>query len=85
MRPVVTLTTLTICLSFSLIACAGLTIKTWYLDAQLKKLVRRDSAGNIREIKELIDADGYRCYSRIDDEAWRKEYSSLSACCNQKQ
>lgn len=56
-------------------------ITTWFLDSSIPALVRKDKEGNIREQKSLQEADGYRCYSRADDEAWRSSYAQLSACC----
>ena len=78
----------TISISF-LSACvgagAGLIIKTWFLDANEAALIRRDQNGEIKERRELKEADGYRCYSREDDESWRKDFDSLAACCSAKQ
>lgn len=84
MRRAVMFLTLTASLSFSIGCAASLVIKTWFLDASIPALVRRDSRGVIVEQKELRDADGYRCYSRSDDEAWRTDFSRAQACCNSK-
>lgn len=63
----------------SLSACAGLKIKTWFLDAKEQNaLIRKASTGEITERLSYIEADGYRCYSPIDDEAWR---TRLAQCC----
>ena len=79
MRKPLLLLTLTACLST--VACAGLVIRTWIIDANMDALVRRDSHGSVIEKKALRDADGFRCYSRSDDEAWRADYAQCRASC----
>lgn len=65
----------TLCLS----SCAALNIKTWFLDGMHEQaLIRRDSNGNIKEKLTFLEGDGYRCYSAVDDEAWRNR---LIQCC----
>ncbi len=64
-----------LCLS----SCAGLKIKTWFLDGKdAQALIRKDSSGNITEKLTYFEADGYRCYSQADDTAWRNR---MALCC----
>lgn len=64
-----------ICLS----SCAGLKIKTWFLDGKDEQaLIRKNDDGVVTEKLTYIEADGYRCYSPVDDEAWR---TRLVECC----
>lgn len=65
----------TICLS----SCAALNIKTWYLDGiHEQALIRRNADGTVNEKLSWLEADGFRCYSPLDDEAWRDR---LIQCC----
>lgn len=60
-------------------SCAGLNIKTWYLDAEEEQaLIRRNADGSIKEKISYLQAQGYLCYSVTDDEAWR---TRLAQCC----
>jgi hypothetical protein len=61
-------------------ACGSLQIKTWLIDANDGSLVRTKN-GVVIEKQSYTDANGYRCYSPIDDEAWRARMATLSACC----
>ena len=65
-------------------ACAGLSIKTWFLDGKLGMLIRRDSSGNVSDERKIADSDGYLCYSPSDDEAWRNDLITQSQCCKSK-
>lgn len=68
-----------VCLS----SCAALSIKTWFLDGkEYQSLVRKNSNGTLKEKLSFIEANGYRCYSPADDEAWRNR---LIACCAKAQ
>ena len=67
----------------SLSACAGLVIKTWILSSERNQLERYKD-GKLAETKSLADANGYRCYSRADDQAWRTAYAQAQACCNSR-
>lgn len=68
----------------TLSACAGLVITTWQISARDAELQRKDAQGHVIAHKPLTEADDYRCYSPVDDEAWRKEHADLRACCNSK-
>lgn len=68
----------------ALSACGGLVITTWLISAKRGELVREDGHGNVVASKPLSEADRYRCYSPVDDEAWRKQYSELKTCCDSK-
>lgn len=63
-----------ICLS----SCAGLKIKTWFLDGKEESALIRRKSGVIVEKMTFFDADGYRCYSQADDTAWRDR---MALCC----
>ncbi len=84
-KPTAVITSLFMVLLFT--ACGALQIKTWYtdknnvsLECQTEKpLIRRDSAGAIKEARSIVEADGFRCYSRADDEAWRNR---MALCCS---
>lgn len=59
--------------------CSGITIKTWFLDGIYENgLIRKKSDGTLLEKISFIEANGYRCYSPVDDEAWRNR---MAACC----
>lgn len=61
------------------LSCTGLTIKTWYVEGITENaLIRRSEDGSIQERLTFLQAHGYRCYSPVDDEAWR---ARLIACC----
>lgn len=61
-------------------SCASLNITTWLIDAIHEgSLVRKDSNGTIIGRLSYVEANGYRCYSESDDEAWRNR---LVACCS---
>ena len=60
-------------------------ITTWIISAKDAELQRKDGNGNVVARKSLHDADGYRCYSRVDDEAWRSQFAAAKACCGQAQ
>jgi hypothetical protein len=63
----------------SLSSCAGIQIKTWFLDSKTENaLIRKNEDGSIQEKLTYLEAYGYRCYSPIDDEAWR---TRLAECC----
>lgn len=65
-------------------------IKTWGVgaanvrpDCQLEKpLIRTNDAGVIQEALTVLQANAYRCYSPVDDEAWRTRMVQLESCCN---
>lgn len=61
------------------LSCSGLTIKTYFLDGMSENaLIRRNEDGTIQEKLTFLQAHGYRCYSPVDDEAWR---TRLAQCC----
>lgn len=77
-----------VCLS----SCGSLQIKTWFLDQtqvseackDAKPLIRRGGDGAVQEALTILQADGYRCYSPADDEAWRNDLNIETQCCNGK-
>lgn len=74
----------TICLSI-VSACAGMNIKTWFVDGRdAKALIRKNSSGQITDKLTVEQADGYLCYSPLDDEAWRNSLNTYKACCDGK-
>lgn len=70
-----------ICLS----SCGGMQVKTWFTDSthvseqcrNEEHLVRRKN-GVVQEALTIVKADGYRCYSPADDQAWRNR---MAVCC----
>lgn len=74
-----------LCLS----SCAGLRITTWFLNGKGEEaqqgLDRKSHDGTLQAHKSWLEADGYHCYSPIDDEAWRTRMATLSECCEAKQ
>lgn len=63
-------------------SCAGMKVKTWFLDGRDEKMLVRKNGGVITDRLSFFEADGYRCYSRADDEAIRAHMASLEACCS---
>jgi hypothetical protein len=58
-------------------ACAS-TVKTWIIGAN--GLTENDT----HEVLTFLQAQGYRCYSQIDDEFWRNQLATAESCCNSK-
>lgn len=56
-------------------------IKTWII---VDKDHVRHHTNDVDELKTIADVVGYRCYSKIDDTAWRSRMNDLSACCDAK-
>lgn len=38
-------------------------------------------SGGVQEAKSLVEAQGYRCYSDLDDLLWRDLLARYAACC----
>lgn len=59
-----------------LASCAGTgTVKTWVIGKE--GLNENDT----HEVMTFLQAQGYRCYSRTDDEFWRNQLATAKACC----
>jgi len=65
----------------ALSACGSLMVTTWINSARDHELQRKDGHGNIVARKAYVAADDYRCYSPIDDEAWRSDLAQCKAAC----
>ena len=75
-----TLGVMLLTLIVSLSCCAGLTVRTWFLDGKnYEALIRKNPDGSLKEKLSFVEADGYRCYSPVDDEAIRNR---LIECCS---
>lgn len=68
-------------------ACA-FQIKTWTAepanvkpDCQAEKPLVRKKGGQITEALSILEMAKYRCYSEIDDTAWRNR---MAICCADK-
>lgn len=55
-------------------SCAALSIKTW--------IVKSGDLIHGTETKTVAEAEGFRCYSELDDTAWRTELKIQRACCS---
>lgn len=83
---IVAATSLTWILFLSVVsACAGMHITTWFVDGRDNlALIRKDSDGHVVSKLTVQQADGYLCYSPVDDEAWRNSLDTYKACCASK-
>lgn len=77
-KKLTTLTATLMILIGSLSACGALQIKTWFLDSKETGALIRKHANAPMEVLSYADADSYRCYSPIDDQAWRDR---MALCC----
>lgn len=57
----------------TLSSCAALQITTW--------IVKQGVFVHGVDTKSLVEAEGFRCYSKADDTAWREELKLQTACC----
>lgn len=68
-----TLGILAVSITLSLSCCAALTVTTW--------VVKQGELVHGLDKKSVLEAEGYRCYSEIDDSAWRNELKIQRDCC----
>lgn len=62
-------------------SCASsTTIKTWLIE----KEGLRHKTSSVNETMTFLEANGYRCYSKADDQTWREELASYKSCCEQR-
>ncbi len=54
-------------------ACASLSVTTW--------IIQNGMLAHGPDVKTPAQAEGYRCYSREDDTAWRTELKIQRDCC----
>ncbi len=54
-------------------SCAALQITTW--------IIKQGGLVHGHDQKAIAEAEGYRCYSELDDSAWRNELKAQRACC----
>jgi hypothetical protein len=59
---------------------APLAVKRWFLDSHSLQLIWTPENGDTERMA-FPDADGYRCYSRSDDQAIRELIAALRARC----
>lgn len=62
--------------SISLSCCAALTVTTW--------TIKQGNLVHGLDKKTILEGEGFRCYSEIDDSAWRNTLKIERACCDSK-
>lgn len=64
-----------------LASCASTKITTWLITDKGDLMHKTGSAEQHKTVAEAVK---YRCYSEIDDTAWRKLLADYQACCSEK-